>query len=553
VIPTGSMAPTLMGAHMRFRCPDCGYRFEVNFSTGSSNDVSIPRSTGAKVFSTFCPNCGYQLPRDNPQDPDNDGTDVPVRYGDRILVLKYLYLFQPPRRWDVVVFKAPYWPAENDYSQNYIKRLIGRPEETIMVLDGDIYVGHRDESWEPLEREIQIADDAEKKAERIEVETRDGAEKIRARQAKEQAQERKFIPQCRLAEKFIVQAKPSRAQDALWRIVYDDDFYPRGLDRSDANNPAPWAQPWKQMPGQSGWDVQNGADGKTAQREFRFSNLTGESTLRFDAEIEGRKNALTDWLAYDAIDSQTPSGDANVSDVKLDFYYQRVQGDGTLKLELTKLGHRFEARIDDNSASLLMDGKPIGEPASIGKQSTPRHVQFMNVDYRASLLIDEREVLATTPQQYHPDIPVLLRAYNNGQRLEKAGVRITGQQQECVLSHIGLWRDVYYLNRNGNRQLNGRTTNDPLWASPADFPKNLMRLGPGEYFVMGDNSQVSLDARFWDDPIDLPHENLHVRSGVVPARFMLGKAFFVYWPAGFRPFEAAPALSPNFGDMRFIH
>ncbi|HSU69376.1 MAG TPA: S26 family signal peptidase, partial [Tepidisphaeraceae bacterium] len=31
VIPTGSMAPTLMGAHMRFVCQDCGYRFDVNY------------------------------------------------------------------------------------------------------------------------------------------------------------------------------------------------------------------------------------------------------------------------------------------------------------------------------------------------------------------------------------------------------------------------------------------------------------------------------------------------------------------------------------------
>ena len=34
---------------------------------------------------------------------------------------------------------------------------------------------------------------------------------------------------------------------------------------------------------------------------------------------------------------------------------------------------------------------------------------------------------------------------------------------------------------------------------------------------------------------------------------MLGKAFFVYWPAGYRPFESSPALAPDFGDMRFIH
>jgi hypothetical protein len=81
----------------------------------------------------------------------------------------------------------------------------------------------------------------------------------------------------------------------------------------------------------------------------------------------------------------------------------------------------------------------------------------------------------------------------------------------------------------------------------------LMHLGPDEFFVLGDNSYVSLDARYWEDPIDLPHENLHVESGRVPRRFMLGRAFFVYWPAGFRPIDSAPAIAPDFGDMRFIH
>src|ERR1700722_3551027 len=46
VIPTGSMAPTLMGAHMRFHCPDCGYDFDVNYSAasdGDDDDVNIPK------------------------------------------------------------------------------------------------------------------------------------------------------------------------------------------------------------------------------------------------------------------------------------------------------------------------------------------------------------------------------------------------------------------------------------------------------------------------------------------------------------------------------
>src|SRR3982751_2615791 len=38
VIPTGSMAPTLLGANMRYHCDDCGYDFTVNYSGTSTAD-----------------------------------------------------------------------------------------------------------------------------------------------------------------------------------------------------------------------------------------------------------------------------------------------------------------------------------------------------------------------------------------------------------------------------------------------------------------------------------------------------------------------------------
>src|SRR4051812_12408203 len=106
VIPTGSMAPTLLGAHMRFVCDDCGYQFEMNFSAPGArdDDLKIPDEAGAKPDRTVvCPNCGYMLPASEPRTPAYNPL---VRYGDRILVLKYLYLFKDPNRWDVVVFKS---------------------------------------------------------------------------------------------------------------------------------------------------------------------------------------------------------------------------------------------------------------------------------------------------------------------------------------------------------------------------------------------------------------------------------------------------------------
>src|SRR5215217_5827450 len=42
VIPTGSMAPTLLGAHMRFRCADCGYPWTVNPFSDVARDEDIP-------------------------------------------------------------------------------------------------------------------------------------------------------------------------------------------------------------------------------------------------------------------------------------------------------------------------------------------------------------------------------------------------------------------------------------------------------------------------------------------------------------------------------
>lgn len=504
VIPTGSMAPTLLGAHMRFRCPDCGYRYDANFSGRQSgtDDIDIPATAGSnRSFALFCPNCGYRLPRDNAADPDNDAIDAPVRYGDRILVLKYLYMFQEPSRWDVVVFKSPVEPATFDYQQNYIKRLVGLPGDSVAVLDGDVYIG---------------------KGESIET--------------------------------FKIQTKPRRVQEALWRIVSDSDYLPRGLsrdivgpgDRKEGSD-QDWQQPWKQPANQSGWTV---PDLKTA-RTFSYANPNGAASIIFDAAANPRKYALTEWLAYDVTDGQT--GDAynttpqppaaNVSDIKLDFFYQRHSGDGALTAQVTKRGVRFEAVITQSDAKLLMEGKLIGQSMSLPRSAAPLHVELINVDYRVALRINDVEVATTTPEQYAPDISKLIHEFQSNTNAPKPTIQITADAQTCEISHLSLWRDIYYRNNNGGNPLR--------WANPSQ----VMELGKDEFFVLGDNSQVSLDARYWDQPIKLPHENLEVEDGRVPRRFMLGKAFFVYWPAGYKPIDApnVPALAPDFGDMRFIH
>ncbi len=125
-IPTGSMADTLKGAHFRLRCRQCGYKYDYGFVPGKYGlpDDYVPRSGHLKSYRTRCPSCGNYQPV---------GGTMPVANGDRILVLKCIYQFFEPKRWDVIVFKNPPEPEVN-----YIKRLVGLPEEEVQIIDGDV-------------------------------------------------------------------------------------------------------------------------------------------------------------------------------------------------------------------------------------------------------------------------------------------------------------------------------------------------------------------------------------------------------------------------------
>ena len=115
-IPTGSMAETLRGAHYQVRCCRCGYSFDIG------NDA-------VSYGQPHCPNCDYVQPLH---------AIGPVKNGDRIFVLKSIYQFFEPKRWDVVVFKNPTNPLDN-----YIKRLIALPGETVELVNGDVFINGR--------------------------------------------------------------------------------------------------------------------------------------------------------------------------------------------------------------------------------------------------------------------------------------------------------------------------------------------------------------------------------------------------------------------------
>ena len=196
--------------------------------------------------------------------------------------MKYLYLLEHPQRWDVVVFKSPDREpngAPPTYTQNYIKRLIGTPHESIMILDGDIYVG---KPGDP-------------------------------------------------PTSFQIQTKPRYAQEAMWRVVNDNDFYPFGVERPDGKV---WRQPWS-VTGGSGWNL---GKGPTDGRVFHFSNASDQSTIAFDKDANPDAKSFTDWMAYDM---DYPWRYNVIHDLKLNFFYQRQSGDG----ETARHPRRWNAEV----------------------------------------------------------------------------------------------------------------------------------------------------------------------------------------------------------------
>ncbi len=68
-----------------------------------------------------------------------------LHIGDRLVVEKVSYHFQPPKTGDIVVFHTPLELQRRGYdkSQAFIKRIIGKPGEVISVANGKVYLNNQ--------------------------------------------------------------------------------------------------------------------------------------------------------------------------------------------------------------------------------------------------------------------------------------------------------------------------------------------------------------------------------------------------------------------------
>jgi signal peptidase I len=493
-IPTGSMADTLYGLHAWTTCPNCSTEYAValksDSSTGKVNVSYSPR----RVYEGLCghPGCGLSLHlaeeaggsgivtcsasgtafRGKPEGFRDTLANVatarcPICHfivertvfeqsnkwgGDKILVTKFAYVFGKPHRWDVIVFEFDQW-------KNYIKRLVGLPGEQINIWDGDIYVNGE------IERK---------------------------------------------------HSRP-RGNDRLWTKISDSDVVEAGL------HPPAWAEV---PPAGRELAPRKNAAWNPAVRRWTLNALGDVAILEY-------QRGFDNYYAYNLIGGSTGGEppDVQVGDKKVAFT-ARVEappppppgtqpaetwigaeirdGDFTFQLRLP-VGSAAGAREavlermtneDGNVPAPVRPAHPGGlrdtAPIVI-RPGVPVDVEFENLDDRAAVTIDGLEVLSLEYTSLPPGTDLSRPSPTPGERKDAHRVRLVAVNAQADFESVTVHRDIHYIAR--------------VPSFGQHWPG--IRLGPDEYFALGDNGPSSSDGRVWKH---------------VPEKNLMGQAFVVFWP-----------------------
>jgi signal peptidase I len=421
-VPTGSMAPALLGHHRTVLCPHCGTPVDVGLG-GHERDI------------TFCPNCGHT---------DLSVADAPPVAGDHLLVNKNVFDWRRPRRWEMVVFRSPL-----ERGRTFVKRVVGLPGEAVRLHDGDVTI--------------------------------DGD----------------------LARKSLAEFKAVRIP------LCDYDHRPA---------PDGWAYRW---------DVQG--DGAAVRDDHLALDAGGDPdhvarlVYRNGPPNGAKARPLTDEYSYNGRDV----GRADfVHDFGMECDLEVLQGDGWVDFGITD-GHddllvelpvgarkggarvadvtpRSEPRIARPAVRGVRESVPAAVPFDGVCRTAPEFALAAGRTYRVELaFVDRRLTLAVDGTLPFAPVDRPLLAEERGPVTRP--VRLGARGVAVRVRHFRLFRDVHYV------EAGRHAVRAPV------------RLGAGEYFVLGDNSPNSDDNRFWTDAEGRPVP--------VPAANLLGKPFVVHLPS----------------------
>ena len=513
-IPTGSMAPTLRGQHVRVRGEATGYAYDADAG---------PLFEGGAAATSRAPITDPMVTRQWPVGESEVGLlRAQSVGGDRVLTIKYLPWVFEPHRWDVPVFRNP--PDPVGESMNYIKRLVGMPNEGLVLADGDVFTG-------PL-----------------------GAP----------------------GDAMRIQRKPEMVQRAVWQPVWRSDWGPVDPRRMEQALRKPWPGPALKPAAaeRSRW--------KTDDAHAWACSGDGETRLEFDL----RAWPLTDWNAYNAWRRvpEFPISDVRMRGA----FEPASASKFSASTEIVTRGLRIEAGVRPVSGALeafaLVQPVDGGEATAskvrslgpAGGSGSVLALDVWHVDQKiwvfvgGSLMIElpyeldkdgtsplERlQAVGIEPGRYAQD-PVSTKPKGP----ESLAWKFSGSA--LVARDLRIDRDLYYqpgMLLPGNQVV----SNGPLVMGRAFAcdPEHPAQLGPDDFLLLGDNSPASRDGRFWGRPHPILKNAIGFEKPfVVPRELLVGAAWCVYFPATYPlgtgldmrdPAARAPGIVPNFGSLRFI-
>ena len=548
VIPTGSMAPTLMGRHKDLDCSECDFNFQAGASREEDDqshtlrtelgrvnreierlrrlaadssagvqqrdvaqqqvtDLEAPggklsvlqmRLAGKMIASATCPNCGNVMKLIEGEGPSvTYDARYPSYNGDRILVDKFAYDFREPNRWDVIVFKYP-----EGANTNYIKRLVGLPNELVSIAGGDIWT------------------------------SRDGQPSTIAR-------------------------KPPHVMQAMLQVVHDSNF-PASFMQTEG-----WPSAWTDWADTSVWKSEKNrrqftatcSAGQSASLRYQRFNPTSDDWKEVRLGMGVRKGVtpelIKDFQAYNAISQ----GGHWVGDLAVECTLESKSDSGLIVLDLVDGGQQHFCSIDlaDGTANLVAASGVTAVATTPIRGKGSWEVMFTNVDDELRLFVDKKLMPTATPVAWGSEIKKestrdpILEVVQPGSTvpsdLAPAGITVKAEDEPVaiVVSSIKILRDIFYIGAVGFGR-RGEIRDEPI----LEFP-----LEADQFFVLGDNSAASKDGRLWID--------VHY----VDRRLLLGRAISIVWPhmvpASRHVTVTLPVLGelrlpswPNFARMKFI-
>ena len=526
VIPTGSMAPTLQGRHKDVECPECSYQYR----SGASIDTEVSEGP---VVATTCPMCFYTYELES-----EDGSDI-SHTGDRILVNKFAYEapLGEPERWDVIVFKYP-----GNAKQNYIKRLVGLPNEVLKIRHGDIFI--QKEASGPFE---------------------------------------------------IARKSPDKLIHML-QLVHDSDYVVPILNKMG------WPLRWQSTREDSSWTIDDGGRSFHAKAsgdldwlryqhfpirfkewgEIKQREREGDNSL---GDLKAEPTLITDFYAYNTqsrqkrqqengrdyfyfvhpTDRSADIGMHWVGDLAVELQVEVVSDTGTMILDLVEAGRHHRCQIDlaTGTATLSIDDGQLAfdggntEATAQTNVSGPGSydIRFSNVDNELLLWVNGRVCQFNEPTTYPVD-PNSRPVTSDDEPGDLSPVGIGLKDAEVHVEGLRIYRDIYYVaggiggdyRPGGSSDIYGQLKDPRSWNQRGNiFDRRnelIFEMKEDQFFPLGDNSPYSRDGRLWGP------------DHWVDRDLLIGKAILIYWPHALRiplPFtdRSIPAL-PNLKRMGLI-